>query len=166
MYQTRIFPNHGGVKKQPPREIIETETIEEGLDLAVKLVKSWPRGRPYPILVFNEEDQLVQKALVQGTRAVGLRGEITDPRGKFVQRMKDVQIPLSSTHLRRANLPILLEITDVDPKGGPPTEEEREGLKLLRRVDPAFKPGTNARDDPKREKERLERLQRQDEDSE
>jgi hypothetical protein len=139
MYTANIFPSSGGVKKQPPMEILEGETVNEVLTQAVILVKSFPRGRPYPIIIENQIGDQVARSLVHGTT----------PHGgfDFQERMKNVRVPVRTTTLRKnEDLPIVFDIEDQDPEGGPITEEERRGDETLRRFEPKFMRG-NVRDD-------------------
>jgi len=130
-YKTIIWHPRG--KKRGIVEELDGDKLEELARETVLLIKSFQRGRPYPVEIFNMEGYepvLINTMKVQGDRF--------DMQDNF-ERARAAQVPVRRTTLRNLNLPIVFTADDTLDKKLTKTDFKR-GRKLRLKMNPGAKP--------------------------
>lgn len=109
-FQAVIYNQRG--KRAGIVETLEGDNLQFLVEDTVQLVKSFPRGRPFPIEFFNiegEEPVLVDKARIQGDRFIVPQTESEND----IERIRAAITPVRSTTLRRMGRQVVFTADDV-----------------------------------------------------
>lgn len=125
-FRADIFHSSGG-KKAGILESLEGDNLTSLVEDTIKLVKSFPRGRPFPIEFLNtsgEEPRLINKALVQGDRFdANISGTLERDRAAIT--------PVRRTTLRNRQQAIVFTADDILDK--PLTKADFKRARRFRR---------------------------------